>query len=126
MPLQLTTAHHTVAGLREHNEDFVGMVTPGEPALSSKGMIAAIADGVSGSDGGREAAEYCVRGLLTDYYATPDTWPVTQSLDKVIKAINSWVQQQGASRAGGGMATTLTALVVRGNDRKSTRLNSSH
>lgn len=115
MPLQLTTAHHTVAGLREHNEDFVGMVTPGEPALSSKGMIAAIADGVSGSDGGREAAEYCVRGLLTDYYATPDTWPVTQSLDKVIKAINSWVQQQGASRAGGGMATTLTALVVRGN-----------
>lgn len=116
MPLQFTAAHHTATGLREQNEDFVGMVTPGEPELSTKGMIAAIADGVSGSDGGREAAEYCVRGLLTDYYATPDTWPVTKSLDKVIKAINSWVQQQGSLRAErGGMATTLTALVVRGN-----------
>ena len=53
-----------------------GLVTPPEPELSSKGMIAAVADGVSGSAGGREAAEYSVRGLLTDYYATPDTWPV--------------------------------------------------
>ncbi len=115
MPLLLTAAHHSATGLREHNEDFVGMVTPAEPEISTKGMIAAVADGVSGSAGGREAAEYCVRGLLTDYYATPDTWPVTQALDRVIKAINSWVQQQGSLRAeAGGMATTLTALVVRG------------
>lgn len=76
----------------------------------------AVADGVSGSAGGREAAEYSVRGLMTDYYATPDTWPVTQALDRVIKAINTWVQKQGSVRAEqGGMATTLTALVVRGN-----------
>ena len=116
MPLLLTAAHHTTAGIRERNEDFVGMVTPPEPEISTKGMIAAVADGVSGSDGGREAAEYSVRGLLTDYYATPDTWPVTQALDRVIKAINSWVQKQGSTRAErGGMATTLTALVVRGN-----------
>ncbi len=115
MPLLLSAAHHTATGLREHNEDFVGMVTPAEPEISTSGMIAAVADGVSGSAGGREAAEYCVRGLLTDYYATPDTWPVTQALDRVIKAINSWVQQQGSLRAeAGGMATTLTALVVRG------------
>jgi serine/threonine protein phosphatase PrpC len=116
MPLQLTAAHYTATGLREHNEDFVGIVTPGEPELSTKGMIAAVADGVSGSDGGREAAEYTVRGLLTDYYATPDTWQVTHALDKVIKAINGWVNKQGATRAQrGGMATTLTSLVLRGN-----------
>lgn len=115
MPLLLTAAHHSATGLREHNEDFVGMVTPDEPEISAKGMIAAVADGVSGSAGGREAAEYSVRGLLTDYYATPDTWPVTQALDRVIKAINSWVQQQGSVRSElGGMATTLTTLVLRG------------
>ena len=91
------------------------MVTPNEPELSSKGMIAAIADGVSGNDGGGEASEYAVRGLLTDYYATPDTWPVTQALDRVIKATNSWVQRQGSIRAElAGMATTLTAVVLRG------------
>lgn len=115
MPLTITAGHASATGLRQCNEDFVGMVTPLEPDLSSKGLIAAIADGVSGSEGGRQAAEYTVRGLLADYYATPDTWPVTQALERVIKATNSWVQTQGATRRElAGMATTLTALVLRG------------
>lgn len=115
MSLSVSIGHATRAGPRERNEDFVGMVTPNEPDLSAKGLIAAIADGVSGNEGGREASEYTVRGLLTDYYATPDTWPVTQSLDRVIKAINSWVQKQGTVRSElAGMATTLTAVVLRG------------
>lgn len=115
MPLSIGVGHATRTGPRERNEDFVGMVTPNEPELSTKGLIAALADGVSGSEGGREASEYTVRGLLADYYATPDTWPVTQSLDRVLKAINSWVQQQGSVRAElAGMATTLTAIVLRG------------
>jgi serine/threonine protein phosphatase PrpC len=115
MPLTISAGHATSAGPRERNEDFVGMVTPNEPELTVKGLIAAIGDGVSGNDGGREASEYSVRGLLTDYYATPDTWPVTQSLERVIKAINSWVQNQGSIRKElAGMATTLTALVLRG------------
>ncbi|MGZ3254855.1 MAG: PP2C family protein-serine/threonine phosphatase, partial [Burkholderiaceae bacterium] len=115
MPLSIAASHATRAGLRSRNEDFVGMVTPDEPELSTKGLIAAIADGVSGNEGGREASEYTVRGLLTDYYATPDTWPVTQSIDRVVKAINSWVQQQGRIRPElSGMATTLTSVVLRG------------
>ncbi len=116
MPLKIAAGYATRAGQRVRNEDFVGMVMPDEPELSSKGMLAAIADGVSGNEGGREASEYTIRGLLSDYYATSDTWPVTQSLDRVLKAINSWVQHQGSIRAElAGMATTLTSLVLRGN-----------
>ncbi|MFZ6771372.1 protein kinase domain-containing protein [Undibacterium sp. SXout7W] len=115
MPLIASTGHQSVAGIRSRNEDFIGMVTPDEPERSSKGLIMAIADGVSGNEGGREAAEYSVRGLLTDYYATPDTWEITTALEKVLVAINSWVQQQGSIRRElAGMATTLTALVLRG------------
>ncbi|HEX7647696.1 MAG TPA: bifunctional protein-serine/threonine kinase/phosphatase [Noviherbaspirillum sp.] len=115
MPLSVSVGHASLIGLRERNEDFVGMVTPGEPEISTKGLVAAIADGVSGNAGGREASEYTVRGLLADYYATPDTWPVTQALDRVLKAINSWVQKQGSVRRElAGMATTLTAIVLRG------------
>lgn len=115
MPLTIAASHATSAGKRERNEDFLGMVTPNEPELSTKGMLAAIADGVSGNEGGREASEYAVRGLLADYYATPDTWPVTQALERVIKATNGWVQQQGSIRPElAGMATTLTAIVLRG------------
>lgn len=116
MPLKIAAGYATRAGHRERNEDFVGMVMPDEPELSSKGILAAIADGVSGNEGGREASEYTIRGLLSDYYATSDTWPVTQSLDRVLKATNSWVQHQGSIRAElAGMATTLTSLVLRGN-----------
>lgn len=115
MSLKIAAAHATRAGQRPVNEDFVGMALPDEPELSGKGVIAAIADGVSGNDGGREASEYTVRGLLSDYYATSDTWPVTQSLDRVLKAINSWIQHQGSIRAElAGMATTLTTVVLRG------------
>ncbi len=115
MPLIIAASHATSAGKRERNEDFLGMVTPNEPELSTKGMLAAIADGVSGNEGGREASEYAVRGLLADYYATPDTWPVTQALERVIKATNGWVQQQGSIRKElAGMATTLTSIVLRG------------
>lgn len=115
MPLTISAGHASATGQRQRNEDFLGMVTPTEPDLSSKGLIAAIADGVSGNDGGREASEYTVRGLLADYYATPDTWPVTQALDRVIKATNSWVQKQGSIRRElAGMATTLTCLILRG------------
>jgi serine/threonine protein phosphatase PrpC len=116
IPLVIHAGHATNASLCERNEDFVGMVTPNDPELSRKGLIAAIADGVSGSEGGREAAEYSVRGLLSDYYATPDTWPVTRALDKVLQATNSWVQHQGTiSPALQGMASTLTCVVLRGN-----------
>ena len=113
--LTVETSHASIAGRRDHNEDFVGMVTPAEPELSSKGLVAALADGVSGNAGGRAAAEYAVRGLLCDYYATPETWEVGTALEKVLVAINSWVQQQGSTRSDmAGMASTLTTLVLRG------------
>jgi serine/threonine protein phosphatase PrpC len=116
MPLVVSLAYSTRAGVREQNEDYLAVVSPTGPELSTKGLLAAIADGVSGNDGGREASEYTVRGLLSDYYATPDTWSITQSLDKVISTLNSWIQKQGSiKRELAGMATTLTALVLRGN-----------
>lgn len=115
MPLEIAAGHATSAGVRENNEDFVGMVTPRAEELARKGVLVAIADGVSGHSGGREAAEYTVRGLLTDYYATPDTWETTRALDRVLHAINQWVIAQAqAKREVAGMATTLTAVVLRG------------
>jgi len=106
-------ASHT--GKRRDNEDFCGFVTPGEAELETKGILLAVADGVSASGVGREAAEYAVRSVLSDYYATPDTWEVARSLDRVVDAANRWLVAQGtARRQSAGMATTLSALVLRG------------
>ena len=114
MSIKLTAAHHTATGLRERNEDCIGMKMPDDTELSTKGMICAVADGVSGSEGGREAAEYAVHTLLTEYYASPKSGEVVEVLDKVIGAINRQISARGALLPErGGMATTLTALVLR-------------
>lgn len=115
MPLTVSTGHASLCGVRERNEDFLGMIVPDGEELANKGVLAAIADGVSGHGGGREAAEYAVRGLLSDYYATPDTWETPLAIDRVANAINRWVMAQARThREWSGMATTLTALVLRG------------
>ncbi len=112
--LKINSGYASLTGKRERNEDFVGMVLPGEPELSTKGILVAIADGVSGSDGGREAAEYTVRGLLSDYYATPDDWEIPVAMDRVLNAINRWlVAQSSAHPERDGMATTLSVLMLR-------------
>lgn len=114
-PLQLSVGYRSAAGPRERNEDFCGYVEPQGVQLRDKGMLVALADGVSGGTAGREAAEFSVRGLLADYYATPDTWTVPHALDKVLVAINRWLNAQAAdSRDLGGMSCTLSALVFRG------------
>ena len=116
MPLSLQFGYATATGPRERNEDYGGFVEPADTQLAAtKGMLAVVADGVSGGVHGREAAETAVRNLLADYYATPDTWEVPHALGTVLAAINRWLTGQTASRhEAGGMATTLTALVLRG------------
>ena len=116
MPLEFAVGHATRTGKRERNEDFVGLVTPEADELAARGALLAVADGVSGAGAGREAAEYTVRGLLADYYATPETWEVPQAVDRVLSAINRWIMGQGAAdKSRAGMATTLSLLVLRGN-----------
>lgn len=113
--MQLSIGYATETGPRPRNEDFGGFVTPPAATVAVKGVIAALADGVSGGTHGREAAESTVRNLLADYYATPDTWEVAHALDTVIQSLNRWLAGQVASRReAGGMACTLSALVLRG------------
>ncbi|MBL8438694.1 MAG: bifunctional protein-serine/threonine kinase/phosphatase [Zoogloeaceae bacterium] len=113
--LKTTVGHASLTGPRPRNEDFCGAVTPDGAELDGKGVIVAVADGVGGHVNGREAAEYTVRGLLSDYYATPQTWSVPKSLETVISALNRWLVSQSAkTRETAGMATTLSVMVLRG------------
>ena len=114
-PLRVAVGHATRTGRRSANEDFVGATTPDGAELDAKGILLAVADGVGGHAKGRDAAEFAVRNLLADYYATPDTWGVGQSLETVLQAANRWLLAHARKAPeNAGMATTLTALVLRG------------
>jgi len=113
--LRVSLGHASAQGPRPRNEDFVGAATPEGEELEAKGMLLAVADGVGGHAHGREAAEQTVRSLLADYFSTPQTWSVDKSVDTVLGAVNRWLLGQSAkAREYAGMATTLTAVVLRG------------
>ncbi len=114
MPLTLVFGYASESGPREQNEDYGGYVTPDASLAATKGVLAVVADGVSGGHHGREAAEMSVRTLLADFYATPETWEIPHAFATVLSAINRWLTGQTASHHQPGMATTLTALVLRG------------
>jgi serine/threonine protein phosphatase PrpC len=115
MTLEISSGYASAIGTRTSNEDFCGIVTPHGDVLEAKGIVAALADGVGGSGGGREAAEYSVRGLLADYYATPDTWAIPYSFDRVLRAINRWLLAQSFSQYDAHrLMSTLSAVVLHG------------
>ena len=60
-------------GPRERNEDFAGAVFGMELPKPRRDIIAAIADGIGGSKGGRVAAETAVRGFLDGFCDLPET-----------------------------------------------------
>lgn len=113
--LRIDLGHTSLIGPRPRNEDYCAGAIPEGADRENKGIVVAVADGVGGHANGREASEYCVRGLLGDYYATPDTWSVPQALEKIISALNRWLYANSRrARDNAGMATTLSALVLRG------------
>ena len=115
MPLDIALGYSSLTGPRPRNEDYYGFTTPEGAELENKGLLAAVADGVGGHAKGREASEFTVRGLLSDYYATPDTWAIPKALDMVLQALNRWLYSQAQKQQQNvGMATTLTAIVMRG------------
>ena len=111
MALQLTFGEASAIGPRAENQDAIRVVTPAPALAASKGYLFALADGVSQCADGGLAARATLQALALDYYSTPETWAVTQSLDRLLVAHNRWLQANGGGQP---LLTTLTALVLRG------------
>lgn len=111
MSLQLSFAEASAIGPREENQDALRLVTPAPALAASKGYLFAIADGVSQCADGGLAARSTLQAMAQDYYATPQTWGVAQSLDRLLQAQNRWLQANGGGQP---LLTTVSALVLRG------------
>jgi serine/threonine protein phosphatase PrpC len=102
-------------GRRPRNEDYAGiwLGTPGQQA--TQGIVAAVADGVGGSKGGRVAAELAVRSFIDAYYAQPETMGVQHAAASSIDAFNRWLHKLGRTDALlENAACTFTALILLG------------
>lgn len=105
-------------GRKETNQDFHGACIPTEPQLGAKGVVVAVADGISSSDVGHVASESAVGGFLEDYYCTSDAWSVKTSALRVLGATNSWLysqtqQGQGRYDKDRGHVCTFSALILK-------------
>ncbi len=114
MSFEIDLGHVSLAGRRAKNEDFVGALFAEANEWNERGLIAALADGVSQGGGGLEAAQTSVMTLLDGYFCTPKTWETTVALDRIISAHNSWLNALNHRDNKWQRATTLTALVLRG------------
>jgi serine/threonine protein phosphatase PrpC len=101
-------------GKRADNQDFVGIYTASELERTRHGMVAALADGVGGAKGGREAAELAVRELIEGLYVQPDTIGTAAAVHRVMAPFNRWLNAMGKSEIMAHAATTFTALIAKG------------
>lgn len=122
MPSQLavTVGQYSDKGRKAENQDFFGVMVPKEPQLSTKGVVAAVADGISSSQVSHIASESSVRSLLDDYYHTSETWSVNKSAMQVLTANNSWLHSQTYKSRyrydkDKGYVCTLSALIIKSN-----------
>ncbi|HXF16184.1 MAG TPA: PP2C family serine/threonine-protein phosphatase [Burkholderiales bacterium] len=113
--LQLRIGHASASVKGKNNEDFHGIVTQREESEArDRGIVIAVADGVSGNGGGRLASETAVKSLLRDFYAAPRAWSITRVLDKLLLSINDWLFSENTRHPEyEGMVTTLTVLVFK-------------
>ncbi len=107
-------------GAKRVNQDFHGYVHPHGALLARKGVVIALADGISSSEFGQVAAETAVKSFLEDYYATSEAWSVKTAAQRVLAATNSWLHAQ--SRHGPhrfdlnrGYVCTFSGLVLKAN-----------
>lgn len=111
--LNVQSGFATETGLREQNEDYLGVClgTPGQ--RRRYGVTAVVADGVGGFKGGRVAAEMAVRTFFDGYYAQPETIGVQRAAARTIESINQWLWTQGRTdEMLENMASTFSALIL--------------
>jgi serine/threonine protein phosphatase PrpC len=92
--LKISVGQYSDKGRKETNQDFHGALIPEGPLLISKGVAVALADGISSSAVSQIASESAVKGFLTDYYCTSESWSVKTSAQRVLDATNSWLHSQ--------------------------------
>jgi serine/threonine protein phosphatase PrpC len=113
--IRTSVGFYSAAGPRPNNQDFAGAVFGADLPEPRRDVVAAVADGIGSTKGGRVAAETAVRGFLDGMCDLPESTEVQRAASRVLDALNAWMHSQGTRDPSlAGMGCTFTALVLRG------------
>lgn len=99
------------------NEDFAATLIPNEEhLLRCKGVVAAVADGVSSAGAGREASQEVVERFIAEYFQTPDTWSVSHCGENILSTVNLRLYRRSHDYGaeGKGFLSTFSTVVIKG------------
>lgn len=116
-PLALRFGGKSSQGLKSINQDAFAAHLPEKADLEFKGGAAVIADGVSSCEDSHIASQTSVTSFMQDYFSTPHSWSVRNSVSRVMAALNSWLHKENAqsSREKDSLLCTFSALIVKSN-----------
>lgn len=92
--LVVSLGQHSERGRKPLNQDFLGASLPAPAQRRSKGVVLALADGISSSEVSQVASQAAVRSALEDYACTSDAWSVKRAMHQVLAATNAWLHAQ--------------------------------
>ncbi|WP_252731734.1 bifunctional protein-serine/threonine kinase/phosphatase [Psychrosphaera sp. F3M07] len=104
-------------GVKAQNQDAFAAQQPYGSARELKGSIVCIADGVSCSENAQQASHTSVTTFISDYFSTPDSWSVKDSVARVLSSLNSWLFHHGqqASCRQNQLVTTFSGIIFKSN-----------
>jgi len=115
--LEIAAGFATLQGPKADNQDFGGVHIGTAAEQREHGVVAVIADGVSGSKAGRMAAELTTRSFIDGYLDQNPLNGIAANGIKALRGFNRWLHSRGRiDPAMEGAATTFTALILRGRE----------
>ena len=124
--LEIAAGFATLTGPKADNQDFGGVHLGTPVEQREHGVVAVIADGVSGSRAGRTAAELATRSFIDGYLDQNPLNGIAANGVKALRGFNRWLHAKGRSDpAMTAAATTFTALVLRGREAVSLHVGDS-
>ncbi|MDP5041120.1 MAG: bifunctional protein-serine/threonine kinase/phosphatase [Paraglaciecola sp.] len=116
--LTVSSGHYSDKGRKAINQDALSFTVPNDTLLNSKGIVCAIADGISTSSVSQVASQAVTQGLAEDYFCSAETWSVKKSGLHVITALNAWLFSQTQKsefrfEREKGYVCTLSAVILK-------------
>lgn len=109
--LQVSFGGYSTAGIKAQNQDAFAAHRPLSNKDALKGVVAALADGLSTSERSDEASQLAVTHFISDYLSTPDSWSVRDSASRVLNGLNSWLYSNGGEA--NALVTTFSCAIVK-------------